>query len=222
MRILDRWTLTASAALIVAALLACKKKEEAPPPVDTAPPPPTASAEPPAQDAATTNKKDVTRYGDKEKDESGTVKVKTAMVKVYREADESTDFIATLGVGTMVNRKARYGNWMLVDWPSGPGELSPGWVMTKYLDDKILTVDLNQLKNQDAGVQINDAAVAVVETPDAAAATGTPDATAAVVEDAGAAPATTDAGAAPTTTDAGSGGGRLKLFKKAAEALEKK
>lgn len=220
MRILDRWTLTASVALIIGALLACKKKEEAPPPVASAPPPPTATAEPPKEEKKD-EKKEVKRYGDKEKDESGTVRVTYANAKVYNEADDTTDHIATLSSGTLVNRKARYGNWMLVDWPSGPGELSPGWMMTKQLDVKIVKIDLEKVKNQDAGVQINDASVAVV-VPDAAAV--------AINTDAGAVAVTTDAatvvipeaGAPAVTVDAG--GGRLKWkfgdIKKAAEGAK--
>ena len=174
MRILDRWTLTVSVAMVIGALMACKKKEEPPPaPTPAAPEPtpaPSASAEPPKTD-------DVKRYGDKEKDESGTVRVVFANAKVFKEADETTSFIATLSLGTLVNRKARYGNWMLIDWPSGVGELSPGWITSKQLDEKIINIDPEKVKNQDAGVVVPatvDAAVPVVDasvptTPDAAA-----------------------------------------------------
>lgn len=185
MRTLDRTTVTTSVALLVAALIACKK-EEAPPPVASAPPPAatpttTASAEPPK----TEKKDDVKRYGDKEQDESGTVRVKLANAKVYKEADETTDHITTLSSGTLVNRKARYGTWMLVDYPSGVGELSLGWILAKQLEDKVLKID--------AG--IFDASFDVAVVPDAAA----------VVPEA-AAPTTPDAGATPTTPDAGKKG----------------
>ncbi len=111
MRMLDKWTITASAALLIGALLACKKKEEpapTPPPEPTPAATPTASAEPPKDDKKD-DKKDVTRYGDKEKDESGTVAVVYPNAKIYKEADDSKDHIATLSKGTLVNRKARMG-----------------------------------------------------------------------------------------------------------------
>ncbi|MBK7583519.1 MAG: hypothetical protein IPI67_25420 [Myxococcales bacterium] len=196
MRMLDKWTITASAALLLGALLACKKKEEPPPEPPAPPPAPTASAEPPKEEKK--DDKAVTRYGDKEKDESGTVRVIFANAKVYKEADDTTSHISTLSTGTLVNRKARYGNWMLVDWPSGVGELSPGWIVSKQLDDKILKIDLEKVKNQDAGV-VMVADAAAVAVPDAAAV-AVPDAAAVVVPDA----------AAPPVADAGKGG-RLKL-----------
>lgn len=188
MRKLDKWTITASAALLIGALLACKKKEEPPPPAPTPAPAPTpsASAEPPKEE----KKDEVKRYGDKEKDESGTVMVLLPNAKVYKEADDTTPHIATLSKGTLVNRKARYSNWMLVDWPSGVGQLSPGWIVTKHLDDKVLKIDLDKVKNQDAGVVVSDAAVATVD-----AAVATPDASATPE-------ATPDAATTPTTPDA--------------------
>ncbi len=197
MRMHDKWTITASAALLIGALFACKKKEEPPPPAPPPPAPtPTASAEPPK---AEPKKDEVTRYGDKEKDESGTVVVLLPNAKVYKEADDSTSHIATLSKGTLVNRKARYSNWMLVDWPSGVGELSPGWVVTKNLDDKVLKIDLDKVKNQDAGVVATVADAAAVTVPDAAAVT---------VPDAAATPQVPDAAAPPAKPDAG---GRLKF-----------
>ncbi|MFO0566040.1 MAG: hypothetical protein U0263_10290 [Polyangiaceae bacterium] len=214
MRMLDKWTITASAALLIGALLACKKKEEpapTPPPEPTPAATPTASAEPPKDDKKD-DKKDVTRYGDKEKDESGTVAVVYPNAKIYKEADDSKDHIATLSKGTLVNRKARYGNWMLVDWPSGVGELSPGWIVSKHLDDKVLKIDIDKVKNQDAGVQISDAAA---PTPDAT--TTTPDA-AVTTPDASTPPP--DA-AAPTTQDAGKGGRLTIPPKKIQDALKK-
>jgi hypothetical protein len=199
---LDRWTLTASAGLVILALMACKKKEEEAPPAESAQPAPEPT--PAASASAEPAKDEVKRYGDKEQDESGTVRVIFANAKVFNEADDSTPHISTLSLGTLVNRKARYGNWMLVDWPSGPGELSPGWIMTKYLDIKILKFTIDDIKKQDA-------AVAVVTVPDAAAtATATPDA----------APTTTVAAtpdAATTTTKP-----RLKVpIDKIKEALDK-
>jgi hypothetical protein len=146
-----RWTVGPSIAIVVVALLACKKKEEeAPPPATT-----TAETPPPATDAAAeaaeTKSDDVKRYGDKEQDESGTVRVVFQHAKIFKEADETTSHIATLSTGTLVNRKARYGNWMLIDYPSGVGELSPGWILARYLSGTVLKIDPNEVLKQDAG-----------------------------------------------------------------------
>ncbi len=144
---LEKLTTAASAALVLAALLACKKKQ-APPPaasvVASAPapePPPSASAAPAPTDT-------VTRYGDKETEASGTVRVTVANSKVYKEADATTDSITTLATGTYVNKKATYGNWTLVDYPSGVGELSPGWILSRELTAQVVKADPNVLKQQ--------------------------------------------------------------------------
>lgn len=144
---LEKLTTAASAALVLAALLACKKKkDEAPPPsasVAAAPAPtPSASAapEPP--------KDEVKRYPDKEKEEKGTVRVSVANTKVYNEADATTDFKTTLAAGTFVNKKASYGNWLLVDYPSGVGELSPGWILARMVSHQVVVVDPAELKKQ--------------------------------------------------------------------------
>jgi len=85
------------------------------------------------------------------------------------------------------------------------GQLSPGWIVTKHLDDKVLKIDLDKVKNQDAGVVISDAgakpADASTATPDAGATT--PDASA-TTPDAGATPSKPDAAVVPSAKpDAG-------------------
>jgi hypothetical protein len=187
-----RWTV--GPAIVIVALLACKKKEEPPPPAPA--PEPTTAATDAAAEAAEPKKDDeVKRYGDKEQVESGTVRVTFQHSKIFKEADETTSHIATLSTGTLVNRKARYGNWMLIDYPSGVGELSPGWILGKYLSGTVLKIDINEVKNQDAGVvQIVDAGAPVTDASVAAVDAGT----APVVADAGTAPATDkDAGRIP-------------------------
>src|SRR5262245_10146503 len=138
-RKLDIATTALALSLVVGALLACKKKEE-PPPAETAaaPPPapaPTASAEP-----APAYNQDVKRYGDKEVPDSGTVRVLAVNTRVFKEADLTGEVLTTLNRGTLVNRKARFSNFMLVDYPSGVGELSPGWVLVAQIEDKVLNV----------------------------------------------------------------------------------
>ena len=138
---LDSWTALGAAGLMIGALLACKKDKEEPPPVASAAP----TAEPPKEEKKeepkTEKKDEVKRYGSKELTGGGTVRVKSHHAKVYNEADESTDHVATLNRGTLVNRKARYGNFLLVDYPTGPGELGPGWVRTRHLESVVLKID---------------------------------------------------------------------------------
>jgi len=50
---------------------------------------------------------------------------------VHAEADPSSKKLTRLASGTLVNFKNFYHDWILVEWPSGPGELSPGWIQTK-------------------------------------------------------------------------------------------
>ena len=119
---LDRLTCVLAAGLVFGALLACKKKEEPAPITSAAPPPP--APEPPKPPEPAKPKDEVKRYGDKEITESGTVRVKLVNTKVYKEADSSTESVTTLNRGTLVNRKARFSNWLLIDYPSGVGELS--------------------------------------------------------------------------------------------------
>lgn len=198
---LDKWTTLCAVALVVGPLLACKK-EEPPPPIESAAAP---APEPPKEEPKKEEPKkdEVKRYGDKEKEERGTVKVTVFSAKIYKEADDTTDHIATLSRGTLVNRKARMGNWVLIDYPSGVGVLSPAWIFSKHLSTIVEKVDVDAVLKQDAGVVIVDAGVAKVDAsaakPDAAAAQ--PDAAAAKPD---AAAAKADAAAAPTK-------GRLKL-----------
>ncbi len=145
---LDKWTTLCAAALVVGPLFACKK-EEPPPPIESAAPAP----EPPKEEPKKEEPKkedEVKRYGDKEKEEKGTVKVTVFSAKIYKEADDTTDHIATLSRGTLVNRKARMGNWVLIDYPSGVGVLSPAWIFSKHLSTIIEKVDVDAVLKQPA------------------------------------------------------------------------
>lgn len=199
---LDKWTTLCAAALVVGPLFACKK-EEPPPPIESAAPAP----EPPKEEPKKEEPKkedEVKRYGDKEKEEKGTVKVTVFSAKIYKEADDTTDHIATLSRGTLVNRKARMGNWVLIDYPSGVGVLSPAWIFSKHLSTIVEKVDVDAVLKQDAGVVKVDAGTPKVDASVAAVDAGAPkvDAAVAVKPDA-AAPAKPDAAAPPK--------GKLKL-----------
>lgn len=201
----DKWSTMGAAALMVGALLACKKEEPPPPtPVAEAPPP-----EPPKEEAkpdaeAKKDDDEVKRYGSAEQTESGTVRVDIHHAKVYKETDETTSHIATLSRHTLVNRKARKGTWMLIDYPSGVGQLSPGWIPSKHLTGNVEKVSLEEITKQDAAVAVTPTttATAVVDaTAPTTTATAEPTAT-----------ATTTAEPTPTATaTATEKKGRLKV-----------
>jgi len=148
----QRWTAVVSTGLMVGALLACKKKPDAAAeasatasapaaPATTAAPAATsaAAAATAAAPAAPTEAKlgDVKRYGvDKESklDDAG-VRVTADELKVYNEADTKTDDVATLPKGLLVFRQVKMADFTLVEFPSGVGQFSQGWVETKSLSD---------------------------------------------------------------------------------------
>jgi trimeric autotransporter adhesin len=77
---------------------------------------------------------DVKRFGDKEKAVSGSVKVSLEESKVYNEPDATKPSVASLPKDLAVTRLATLGtDWVLVEFPSGVGKVSPGWVEAKSL-----------------------------------------------------------------------------------------
>jgi hypothetical protein len=136
----ERWTAIVSAGLIFGALLACKKKgseaTEASASAAAAAAPPPAPAEPVAPvEAAKLG--DVKRYSDKEKkSDEGAVRVLAEDLKVFNEADGKTAEVATLPKDALVFRLAEVDGFQLVEFPSGVGQFSQGWVEAKGLSDK--------------------------------------------------------------------------------------
>ncbi len=140
-RMSEKWMSACCAAVVVTALLACKKTEDkAPEPLTSAAPEPsvaaapteTASAAPaPSTSASADAAVEVKRYGDEEKTESGTVKVKVDTLDVYPEADESTEKLTTLSKDTAVKLKASYGEFYLIEYPSDAGEPPLGWISSR-------------------------------------------------------------------------------------------
>jgi hypothetical protein len=140
-RMSDNWMSACTAAAVVAALLACKKTEDkAPEPLTSAAPEAsvaaapteTASAAPtPSASASAAAAVEVKRYGDQEKPETGTVKVKVDTLDVYPEADESTEKLTTLTKDTAVKLKASYAEFYLIEYPSDAGEPPLGWISSK-------------------------------------------------------------------------------------------
>lgn len=92
--------------------------------------PPAAETPPPAASAAAATP-EVANYPTQVV-QSGTLKI-TQQVKVHQAADPDSTMLTRLGPGTVVEKKASYGDWMLVHWPSGVGQTSPGWVQVSLL-----------------------------------------------------------------------------------------
>ena len=77
---------------------------------------------------------DVKRFADKEKASSGTTKVALDESKIYDEPDNTKPSVASLSKDLVVTRLATLGtDWALVEFPSGVGKVSPGWIETKQL-----------------------------------------------------------------------------------------
>jgi hypothetical protein len=201
-----KWTTALTAVLVMGALLACKKdKDEEPAPIASAPPP---APEPPKEEEkpaeAPADKDAVKRYGDKEFEEKGTVRITVNLAKIYKEADETTDHLARLNRGTLVNKLARMGNYTLIEYPTGVGKLSPAWILSKHISRQVVAdVKPEDVAKQDAGVELTEAGKAAAEAEEKKEATTDAGTTART----DAAAATPDAGtktedAAAPTTDA--------------------
>jgi len=157
-------TTTLALALLAGSLLACKMfkkgEEEALPEVPSAVVPPAASeADAPPQPEApapTTALKlgDVKRFADKEKQAEGVVKVLEADAKVFNEPDVNAQHVAELNKDIFVSRLATLDDFVLVEFPSGVGELSPGWVQAKVLSDPDTKVTEEKVKEQQAAAKI--------------------------------------------------------------------
>ncbi len=77
---------------------------------------------------------EVKRLRDKEKAASGSTKVALEQSKVYNEPDATTPSVASLPKDLVVTRLATLGtDWVLVEFPSGVGKVSPGWIEAKSL-----------------------------------------------------------------------------------------
>jgi hypothetical protein len=74
---------------------------------------------------------------------SGTVRLKKPFV-VKTDITHDSKTLTNLGVGTIVDLKGTKSNWMLIDWPSGPAEMSPGWIeLPRKEDTRVETVNAN-------------------------------------------------------------------------------
>lgn len=56
---------------------------------------------------------------------------------VHQAASNDSPVLTHIGVGTWINLKASYSNWMLIEWPSGVGQVSPGWIELRSNDARV-------------------------------------------------------------------------------------
>jgi hypothetical protein len=119
----------------------CRRKEDtaahekttvAPAP---APPPPPKTAAPATPAPADTGT--VASYPDEVS--LGTVTVEVVKdFAVHQAADLSSPILTHVGGGEYINLKATHSNWMKIEYPSGVGQLSPGWIdMRNAFDPRV-------------------------------------------------------------------------------------
>jgi hypothetical protein len=90
---------------------------------------------------------------------------------VYNEADTASKKLTGLAPGTLVNFKNYYKDWILVEWPSGPGVLSPGWIQVKPNSPKLKVVTTEEIDAAvvvDSGAdEVDSGTTTTTEVPDA-------------------------------------------------------
>jgi len=159
-RVMQQLTRTACAALLLSAFMACKKKSDEPAPAASVSPATeqaaaaavsaaaaqAAAAQAAAQVAAAGAPAavdagapapvlgEVKRFADKEKAATGSTKVLLDQSKVYDEPDATKLSVVSLSKDLVVTRLATLGtDWTLIEFPSGVGKVSPGWIESKSL-----------------------------------------------------------------------------------------
>ncbi|MFP6684954.1 MAG: hypothetical protein VB934_09580, partial [Polyangiaceae bacterium] len=102
-------------------------------------------------------------------DQSGTYRLLKNFV-VFRDADGTSERITGLARGTLINAKATHRGFLLVDWPSGPGELSPGWIRAGLNSPRFSRVETPPTSLPVAStVPVTSASVALSAAPEASA-----------------------------------------------------
>jgi hypothetical protein len=119
--------------LLAASLLCagCGKKDggTAPAGTDQGATPPASAANTPTTPAAG----EVASYPGQVQ-QGGTVRLLQPFT-VHQAADINSPTLTHVGVGQWINLKASYSNWMLIEWPSGVGQMSPGWIELRGISD---------------------------------------------------------------------------------------
>lgn len=56
---------------------------------------------------------------------------------VYQAADATSPVLTRVSTGQWINLKGSRANWMLIEWPSGVGQMSPGWIESRATDSRL-------------------------------------------------------------------------------------
>ena len=70
--------------------------------------------------------------------QGGTVRLVDGFT-VHSAADQNSPVLTRLGVGTLINLKASYSNWMMIEYPSAVATMSPGWIQLRDATDPRVT-----------------------------------------------------------------------------------
>ena len=132
----------------------CKKEE---PTANSAETPPPAVPTPEVTDAGAAGSGEVASYPT-QIPFGGTVRLLRSF-QVYQAADPASKQLGGLAAGTLVDLKASFSNWMLIMWPSGVGQLSPGWIQLPNINDSSVTVVQRDAGVVDSGVVVVDSGV---------------------------------------------------------------
>jgi hypothetical protein len=57
-----------------------------------------------------------------------------------------------VGEGTIIQLKATLGQYLLIDWPSGPGTMSPGWIQVALRGNRPDPTVVGEVTEIDAGI----------------------------------------------------------------------
>ena len=111
----------------------------------------------------------VKRFPGKEKLANGTTKILLADSKIYDEPNATRPSVASLPKDLVVTRLATLdGDWVLIEFPSGVGKVSPGWIESKSL------VAVAASTKPATSASAKPAASAVASAPPAPAASAPP------------------------------------------------
>jgi hypothetical protein len=129
--------ITAAVVALSLLTLGCRKKREPEETNQTAAPepPPPPPPPPPKPTATTPGPGEVAHYPDEVPMGSVTVEL-LQQFTVHQAADLNSPVLTTVGRGVYINIKATHSNWMLIEYPSGVGQLSPGWIDLRNVYDR--------------------------------------------------------------------------------------
>jgi len=80
---------------------------------------------------------------------SGTYRLRKAL-SVFAEPDRASSKLGGANEGALIDIKAVRGSWVLIDWQSGPGAMSPGWAEVPLRAGRIDPSMASEVRNKEA------------------------------------------------------------------------